>query len=94
MKIPYTKKALTCQEQIEQLISRGLIIEEPQKAIHYFSQISYYRLSAYMYPFLADKEKHLFKPNVTFQNILDIYNFDRELRLLIMDAIERIEVSF
>ncbi len=94
MKIQYSKKALSFQEQIDQLKSRGLIINDNHRALHYFSHINYYRFSAYTYPFLADKEKHIFKEGVTFQNILDLYNFDRELRLLIMDAVERIEVSF
>ena len=44
-------------------------------------------------PFEADHTTHTFKDNVSFENIIELYIFDRELRLLIMDAIERIEVS-
>ncbi len=93
MKIPYTKTALTFKDQISRLKSRGLTIEDEPNALHYLTHINYYRLSAYMYPFLEDKEHHIFKKGVTFQNILNVYNFDRELRLLILDAIERIEIS-
>lgn len=94
MKIPYSKEALTFKDQLDQLKSRGLVIEDEKYAIHCLTHINYYRLSAYMYPFLADKENHIFKVGITFNNVLDIYNFDRELRLLLLGAIERIEVSF
>lgn len=93
MTIPYTKKALSALEQVQLLKSRGLIFEDEKSAAGILTHINYYRFSAYSYPFLKDKENHLFKENVTFQNILDVYDFDRELRLLIYDAIERIEVS-
>lgn len=93
MTIPYTKKAQSAPEQVQLLKSRGLIFENEKSAVDILTHINYYRFSAYIYPFLEDKENHLFKKNVTFQNILDVYNFDRELRLLIFDAIERIEVS-
>jgi abortive infection bacteriophage resistance protein len=42
----------------------------------------------------ADKLNHIFKPNSTFENVIAIYNFDRELRILVFDAIERIEIAF
>jgi abortive infection bacteriophage resistance protein len=42
----------------------------------------------------ADKVKHDFKPNSTFENVIAIYNFDRELRIFLFDVIERIEVGF
>lgn len=93
MKILYSKKALSSTEQVSLLKSRGLIIPDEKSAIHTLNHINYYRLSAYIYPLLKDKENHLFKDNSSFQNILDLYNFDRELRLLFLDAIERIEVS-
>ena len=93
MKIPYNKKALSAIEQVQLLKSRGLIIDDEKLAVHTLTHINYYRFSAYIYPFLKDKENHLFKEKTSFQNILDIYNFDRELRLLLLDAIERIEVS-
>jgi abortive infection bacteriophage resistance protein len=43
---------------------------------------------------LADKINHIFKPNSTFENIIAIYNFDKELRLILFDVIESIEIDF
>ena len=42
---------------------------------------------------LSDKLNHIFKPNSTFENVVAIYQFDRELRLLLFDIIERIEIA-
>jgi abortive infection bacteriophage resistance protein len=92
-KVPYTKSALSFPEQVTLLKSRGLIITDEKKAIYCLTHINYYRLSAYIFPFLRDKTNHSFKEGVDFFDIINIYNFDRELRLLILSAIERIEIS-
>ena len=41
----------------------------------------------------ADKVAHTFKPNSRFEDVIALYNFDRELRLLFFDVIERIEIA-
>jgi abortive infection bacteriophage resistance protein len=80
------------QDQIKLLKNRGLEIPDEAKAERYLLNISYYRLSGYMYPFLKDKKQHLYKKGSTFDDILNLYRFDRELRLMIFSAIEKIEV--
>lgn len=92
-KVPYTKPPLTFEEQLVQLKERGLQVGSDKDALHYLSQLNYYRLAAYWLPFESDHSTHQFKSNTTFDQILNLYIFDRELRLLIMDAVERIEVS-
>lgn len=89
----YTKESLTLQEQIDQLIARGLLITEEDNAIHFLSHISYYRLAGYWWPMQQDKENHLFKPNSKFADVIALYNFDRELRVVLFDVIEKIEIS-
>ena len=97
MSRPYNKPALTFEEQITRLITRGLIVENKLQAISKLSTISYYRLSAYWYPFRArDAFKHVtdtFISNTTLNECFNLYEFDRKLRLLVLDAIERIEVA-
>jgi len=90
----YTKQALTISDQIQQLKQRGLIINDIDTAKRFLQDIGYYRLSGYWWPLLADKNTRVFKPNSTFENIIAIYNFDRELRILIFDVIEKIEIAF
>lgn len=88
----FNKPEKSNTELIAEWKKRGLLIPDEQRAQHYLDFISYYRLSAYSIPFQTSAS-HQFRPNTSFDNILDLYIFDRELRLLIMDAIERIEVA-
>lgn len=87
----YDKTPLSFQDQINLLKSRDLIIPNEAKAISYLKEISYYRLSAYFLPYQKTKDK--FNPGITFEQIIDTYSFDRELRLLVFDCIERVEVA-
>ena len=92
--IPYNKPYRSPQDLVNLLQTRGLIINNQCRAENYIRHIGYYRLSAYMFPVLKlPKDKHLFKDNITFQNILNLYKFDKKLRLLIFNEIEKIEVA-
>ena len=90
----YTKPALSADGHIAKLKERGLVIPDEAKARHYLRNISYFRLSAYTRPhYRPDLTKHTFLPDTRFDDVLDLYVFDRELRLLLIDAIERLEVA-
>src|SRR5882724_11582436 len=89
----YDKQTTTIEDQLLQLKSRGLVISVDLSASHYLSNISYYRLAGYWWPMQADKVNHIFKPNSRFEDVVALYNFDRELRLLLFDVIERIEIG-
>jgi abortive infection bacteriophage resistance protein len=93
----YCKPALTLDEQIDLLTARGLTVSDRDKARHYLRYIGYYRLSGYFLTFQQHGngvQPHTFMEGITLKDVLDSYIFDRELRLLVMDAIERIEVAF
>lgn len=87
----YSKRPLTFEDQLALLKSRGLAVRDDAKALAYLKEISYYRLSAYFLPYQLVKDR--FNEGVTFDQVLDTYAFDRELRLLVFDCIERIEVA-
>lgn len=93
----FNKPAINVDQQIELLLSRALQIQSPERAKKYLEVISFFRLSAYMRPFqrpIAEQAvEHQFKDQIEFKQIVDLYAFDRELRLLIMDAVERVEVA-
>jgi len=89
----FEKPACTTERHCEILRERGLIIEDAEKAKRYLDQIGYYRLTGYMYPFQSRDGDHQFKNDITFQLIVEHYLFDKKLRLLLLDAIERIEIS-
>ena len=95
-RIPFNKPPLALRDQLALLVSRGLEVANVATATHYLGHIGYYRLSGYALPFQkggGGPDKHDFKPGTTFDAILDRYVFDRKLRLHVMDAIERIEIS-
>lgn len=89
----YNKTSTTIPQQIALLQSRGLIINDIPTAEHFLSNISYYRLAGYWWPMQSDKVNHVFKANSKFEDVIALYNFDRELRLLLFDIIERIEIG-
>ncbi len=90
----FKKSPLSISDQINLLESRGLIFENKSEAEHLLSNVSYYRLRAYMMPFQTESDpSHTFLAQTTFSQIADYYVFDRELRLLVFDAIERIEIA-
>jgi abortive infection bacteriophage resistance protein len=97
----YNKPYLTVPQQRALLESRGMEISDASKADEYLRRIGYYRLSAYWYPFrrivqLPDSSFRLddtFKDGTQFRHATDLYAFDKGLRLIVLDAIERLEVS-
>lgn len=93
MKRPFTKPPTTYAQQVALLQQRSMQIDDPATAEFYLQHLNYYRLGAYWLPFEADHATHTFRPGTRFDDVLNLYVFDRELRLLVLDAIERIEVS-
>ena len=87
----YSKRPLNFREQVELLVSRGLVIENPTEAEAFLNRVNYYRLSAYRLPF--ENAPHTFAPGTRFEHIRDLYVLDHKLRLLIMEAIESIEIA-
>ena len=76
-------------------------ITDEERASHYLSSIGYYRLSAYWYPLRQSTHDEngalrvldAYRDNTRFCDVVDLYVFDKRLRLLLLDAIERIEVA-
>lgn len=91
----YNKPFVSVADQIATLKARGLTVNNIPKATSYLSNISYYRLRAYTYPFQDNNvPNHPFTTVISFEDIIDLYVFDRQFRLFVLDAIEKIEISF
>jgi abortive infection bacteriophage resistance protein len=103
----YTKPYLTFKEQLELLKSRGLEVTNDSVALEYLRRLGYYRLSGYWYPCrqliplpahqsrpIRPQRKDDFMHGSRFQDAVELYVFDKKLRLSLLDAIERIEVAF
>jgi len=92
----YEKPWQSYEEQLDLLISRGLAVTDRPKALEYLQRIGYYRLSGYWFPFRersGGKVGDGFIDGATFENAVKLYVFDKQLRLLVMDALERIEIA-
>ena len=98
-KIPYTKYASTYDQQIRLLISRGVVITDVEKAKEYLSDIGYYRLGFYIYPFeqtypvLDHRRSHNVIPGTRIEDIVAFYYYDLDLRNLLNRYLSRIEVA-
>lgn len=88
----YNKNPLTVGEQVDLLIERGLHIENRSDIEGYLENISYYHFSSYFKSF--QKKVDVFDSGVNFETILNAYTFDKKLRLLMLDVLERIEKTF
>lgn len=88
----FDKTILNIDEKISLLKQRWLIVDDLESAKHHLQHIWYFRLTWY-FKFFQDKETNTFKDWTTFEQVVRLYSFDRKLRLLTLDAIEKIEVS-
>lgn len=89
----YSKPALGPGELLQRLVDRGLVVPDRQRALRYLRHIGYFRFSPYVIAFRAAVGEEQLRPGTDFDAVLDLYVFDRRLRLLVMDALERIEVA-
>ena len=79
------------EEQLDILRKRGLRIDDDNKAIEFLKNNNYYRISGYS---LTLRNHDIFYEQASFQNIIDIYNCDHEMRFLLLKYLEEIEVIF
>ncbi|MCE4304310.1 Abi family protein [Xanthomonas hortorum pv. vitians] len=100
----YSGVHLTFGQQLQRLKGRGLEVADDDAALQQLQQLGYYRLSAYWYPMrqsgpvqidgiLGWEVKNEFAAGASFEQAVALYQFDKKLRVLLMEAIERIEVA-
>jgi len=92
------------EDQLARLKANGLQVGDDQRALHYLRRLGYYRLSGYWYPLRkkidrrrvphdASERASTFTPGSRFEDVMRLYVFDKKLRLLALDALERIEMA-
>jgi len=87
------KPARTIADQMQLLKNRGMLFKDEPSAPHFLANISYYRLKGYWWDMQSNQAAHTFKIGSYFEAVIERYNFDRHLRLILFDAIERIEIA-
>ncbi len=87
----FTKPALSVSDLIKFMEDKGLTVADRTKAERCLTYLGFYRQKIYTRPFEDTARK--FRSGTTFDQVVEVYDFDRMLRLLCLDAIERIEVA-
>lgn len=98
------KPWLSLKNQLQQLENRGLQIDNHSAALDYLERLDYYRLSGYWYSMREIDQKaslvhgkpirrDTFISGSRFEHIVQLYVFDKKLRILALDALERIEMA-
>jgi len=89
----YQEPFLSYEEQIHLLKSRGLSFKNEEQALNLLKRVSYYRLSSYYPPFLKDKQSKIFVNNADFDDVFNLYQFDADLREIVMAGAREIEIA-
>lgn len=82
--------------QINLLKQRGMSVPNQSEADRFLSNVNFYRFRGYLEPFvdpLASGPQPTFRPGTAFDTVVERYEFDTQLRALLLAAFNRIEVS-
>ncbi len=83
-------------DQVTRLRQRGLSFPDPGRAAHFLSNINLYHIRGYLEPFIdqtASVNPRPFLTNASFDSVIERYDFDKALRILLLEAFSHIEVS-
>jgi len=91
----FKKEILSVEQQIQRLKKRGLKFKNEEKSKIRLQEIGYYRFRAYSYHFqdLENSNQFINSENISFEKIIELYDFDKRLRKLLFGALEAIEIS-
>lgn len=101
----YEKPHLSFEQQLDHLVSRGMICADRDAAISTLANLGYYRLSAYAYPFRkllpenSPRESSVqfrgnsFLPSADFSVIRSLSEMDRDLRLHCLLGLQSVELA-
>ena len=91
-KKPFSKAASTPQALLAKLKSQGLIVQDDAVALQYINYVGHYRLKGYWFQLIDPTTNH-FIQGTTLDEIIKRYECDREVRAIILEAVERLEVA-
>ncbi len=88
----YDQPQISVEKQIETLKNEGLVFLNEDKAKHLLNHVSLFRIKNYLHPFRIVGEQN-FRQGTTFEQVVNLYKFDSELRKLVSSELEKIEIS-
>lgn len=103
--VEYAKPWLSIGEQIDKLVARGVDVPDRDAFAELLRTIGYYRITGYLYPFRESEASRdeagrarirvlgHYRTGTSANDVARLIDFDRELRLLVLEGVERIEVA-
>lgn len=86
----YLKPFISLEDQADRLLGKGMSANRDDLITH-LRDAGYYRLSGYWYIF-KNRDAGRFVEGTSFERVWNLYVFDRQFRLIVLDAVERVEV--
>jgi abortive infection bacteriophage resistance protein len=93
----FIKPPIPLAKQVDLLRRRGMQISDQNVAEQFLLHLNYYRFSGYALHFEIFKDRrrtHHFKSSTSFSKVIELYEFDSQLRALLFQYIEPVEVAF
>ncbi len=87
------KEFLTYQQQLEKLKSSGLTIEDEKVCCRVLADIGYFPVVNGYQSFFRDPSTRVYYKDATFGAILALYEFDADLRGIMLDALLKVEAK-
>jgi abortive infection bacteriophage resistance protein len=90
---------LTTEQQLALMQERGLVVGDEPSALRELARLGYYRISGYYYPLRGTNpvgvrgRQNQFVDGASFELVVRLADFDKQLRLLALEALETLEVA-
>lgn len=88
----YNKEYKSPEELVLYMQTKGLSVASEYEAKRFIENVNYYRFKAYLWPFLDENLAFYLSPS-SFEQGVELYRFDEELRNYIFSIICRIEIK-
>lgn len=92
----YTKPALRRSKLIQKLKDWEIEVLDETEVYHQLEHFEFFKFKSYCFPlrtYFKDKQVRFSHEKIRFSDVIDLYKFDRNLRLLFLDALEMFELS-
>lgn len=90
----YQSMHKTLDELIDVFETRGLVFTDKAKAKNKLKFINYYKLKELAYPFSKIEDGEIQYDSLAFEQLIERYYADKNLRFPLLQCIEKIEIAF
>ena len=88
------KQPMSYEEQLNRLITHGIVVADRDRAIDILKRVNYYRFTGYALQFRVGLEDSTYVEDTNFDTVYNLYMVDEKLRDLFRMYIEKAEVYY